>query len=73
MPVASKLSLLELSYLCALANGQHKGKKEKDSLFERRKAGTMEEHRKEQTNEWTNACAFTHLQIKEQTCACKTK
>ena len=32
----------------------------------------MEEHRKEQTNEWTNACAFTHLQIKEQTCACKT-
>jgi len=30
----------------------------------------LEEYRKEQANEQTDACAWKHIQVKEQTCAC---
>jgi len=59
LPVASKLSFLELGYLCASA--ELAWPMDKTRKQERRKAEGMEEHKNEQANEWMDACMHVHV------------
>ena len=66
--VASKLSFLELCYFCASAEldwPMYKTmQQERRSYFckEAWQEQGSEEYREEQANEWTDACACTHIQ-----------